>query len=566
MLDILFPSVRLRGLLHATFIVMVACVATCCHRVSDTEARLIAIDSLVCDQPDSALSLLAGINGDSLRGEERAYHALLTVQALYKAYIPATSDTLIRRAWDYYRDRGSYDRRIRAMLYMGTVAEELGHPDSAMRWYKRTELESRPDDHYHRGYALMAMAYLYRTVDMSLPDAIDKYREALSNFEQNNKCDTSSYMFCIMQLGTSYRTINSDSAYFYLSEAIKLCDQFNFQSTKQDVLIGLAGYYYSQEDFNNTIIHAKKAVQSNNLNDSQLLEGCYYISLSFSELGNVDSAKYYFNLMPKCVDSLDSIKYLSAKAEIENLIGHHNNYLYLSAQSDSIADTWLISSQNNGLKHIELAISKEINSRQTSSYLLQNNKYKIIISLLVAIIVVLIFFNSNSKQKREIKALSDLVKQLEWQKMEAEQANHTDDEILRKIGLQSYCVNELFKGVVYSGKRGASIFKLLFEGKSKKESGIISVKVPDDFWSKLGEYVDAAYPNAFENMKKAGIELTEKEANIISLDCLQIPNAVIEHILGYGERSLAPIKSKLISEIGEGETDIIKILQKYSDQ
>ena len=479
----------MKKLVYILVLAVMACGVACCNRYGETEARLVAIDSLVCDQPDSALSLLADINGDSLPTDLQAYHSLLTVQALYKAYIPATSDTLIRRAWDYYRDHGPYDRRIRAMLYMGTVAEELGHPDSAMRWYKRTELESRPDDHYHRGYALMSMAYLYRTVDMSMVDAAYKYKEALNHFDKSVECDTSIYMFCITQLGTSYRTINGDSAHFYLSEAIKLCDKLNFQLTKQDILIGLAGYYYSQEDFNNTIFYAKKAVQSNILDDNQLLESCYYISLSFSEIGNVDSAKYYFNLMPKCVDSLDSIKYLSAKAEIENLIGHHNNYLYLSAQSDSIADTWLISSQNNGLKHIEIETSREISSMQIGNYLLTNNKYKIIVLLLIAIVcfTVCYFYRNKKKYSHNIKNLQNecnaTLKQIDaiTNKSSNKQSAYLE---------QLKCLRDFFDTIMHAAPRKKSSIK----------SDLKNVNISEKQWTNLCQTVNVLLDGFINDM------------------------------------------------------------------
>ena len=50
-------------------------------------ASLVAIDSLIVQNPDSAYQLLATMPADSLTSDDdRAYHALLTTIADYKAY------------------------------------------------------------------------------------------------------------------------------------------------------------------------------------------------------------------------------------------------------------------------------------------------------------------------------------------------------------------------------------------------------------------------------------------------------------------------------------------------
>ncbi|MBP5316045.1 MAG: hypothetical protein J6Y87_09320, partial [Muribaculaceae bacterium] len=506
----------------------------------------------------------------------RAYHALLTVQALYKAYIPATSDTLIRRAWDYYRDHGSYDRRIRAMLYSGTVAEELGHPDSAMRWYKRTELESHPDDHYHRGYALMSMAYLYQFQYISTEKCIYKNKQALQCFKKAH--DKKLEVTCLSNIGNNYSLINRDSAYKYIQEAIKYSTLIHDTVLYNQNLESLVGLYYRDSSWTNVKEYAIKLIKNGIAYNNQ--SNLFFVAQSYLHLNEVDSAILMLNNVRLPLQSTkDSVLYYRTHSLLEEKLGHYRNSKIFAEKAGEIADSEIIANNRYNLSLAEREYPTFVLEDDNHTLQKSNIGLKYIIFLCSVIILSLVIFfryrlrnfkAQFTRQREKLNSahlqLQELHNDLSRQKLEAEQANHTDDEILRKIGLHSYCVNELFKGVVYSGKRGASIFKLLFEGESKKESGIISVKVPDDFWSKLGEYVDAAYPHALENMKKAGIELTEKEANIISLDCLQIPNAVIEHILGYGERSLAPIKSKLISEIGGGETDIIKILQKYSDQ
>ena len=91
-----------------------------CHRTSEAEARLIAIDSLIPEAPDSALTLLEAFDTASLRGELRAYHALLTAQALYKAYIPVATFGEIIDIYIESDDCGCYYGTLDQSAYINT--------------------------------------------------------------------------------------------------------------------------------------------------------------------------------------------------------------------------------------------------------------------------------------------------------------------------------------------------------------------------------------------------------------------------------------------------------------
>ena len=132
------------------------------------EAELVAIDSLIAVSPDSALAALGRIDTAALPESGRAYHALLTVQARFLAGHPATDSAGICRAWRWYAHHGPTDRQLRAMRYRATVAEEMGDPETAMRWYKRTELAARQaNDDMQTGYVIMSMGVLGRPAGLA---------------------------------------------------------------------------------------------------------------------------------------------------------------------------------------------------------------------------------------------------------------------------------------------------------------------------------------------------------------------------------------------------------------
>ena len=77
---------------------------TGCGGLHRYDGRLVAADSLMQADPDSALAIVSAI--DSLRGEgDRAYRDLLLTQARYKTYqhILASDDSAITCAIAWYR-------------------------------------------------------------------------------------------------------------------------------------------------------------------------------------------------------------------------------------------------------------------------------------------------------------------------------------------------------------------------------------------------------------------------------------------------------------------------------
>ena len=159
-------------------------VTTSCGGAYRYDARLAAADSLMHDLPDSALALVQAVDPASLTREgDRAYRDLLLTQARYRCYITATSDSDINRALDYYRRHdGEREKLTRAYIYKGAVMEELGHPDSAMLYYKHAEATADEKDYANLGQINTRIADLYRRFYADEEICFEKYKKALSYY------------------------------------------------------------------------------------------------------------------------------------------------------------------------------------------------------------------------------------------------------------------------------------------------------------------------------------------------------------------------------------------------
>ena len=177
---------RLPIILSLITLAIVVGVAGCggLHRY---DGRLVAADSLMQTDPDSALALVSAVSPDSLATEgDRAYRDLLMTQARYKAYqdILASDDSAITRAMAWYRAHsGEREKLTRAYLYKGAMMQELGHVDSAMYYYKTAEITADPKDYANLGQINTRIAALYLDYYADMQICYDKNKQALQYYK-----------------------------------------------------------------------------------------------------------------------------------------------------------------------------------------------------------------------------------------------------------------------------------------------------------------------------------------------------------------------------------------------
>lgn len=86
-----------------------------CH--SKSNSILVSADLIIESDPHNAYSLLKSINPSDLNDDDLAYFALLLTQAKIKCDEDIKSDSLIRIAFDAYKNQDDIDKKIRSEFY-----------------------------------------------------------------------------------------------------------------------------------------------------------------------------------------------------------------------------------------------------------------------------------------------------------------------------------------------------------------------------------------------------------------------------------------------------------------
>lgn len=144
-------------------------------------SSLLVADSLASVRPDSALLLLQSLEGDTadMPLSHRMYYRLLCIKAADKAYLPHTSDSLIRPVLHYYNmEKG--DKRLlpEAFYYAGRVCRDLGDAPRALDYFEQALQAMRNHENLKvksKVYAQMGTLFSYQYM---YPEALDAFRQS----------------------------------------------------------------------------------------------------------------------------------------------------------------------------------------------------------------------------------------------------------------------------------------------------------------------------------------------------------------------------------------------------
>ncbi len=115
--------------------VVVTSIIVSCSGNPAVDRQLAAAENMMEERPDSALSVLNGIDTELVTSEaEKARYALLMSQALDKNYIDTTTFDVLQPAIDYYidKDKGMPDEKLKTYYYKGRIFMNQGNNDYAM--------------------------------------------------------------------------------------------------------------------------------------------------------------------------------------------------------------------------------------------------------------------------------------------------------------------------------------------------------------------------------------------------------------------------------------------------
>lgn len=587
---------------HILFvIVLLVVMVTGCGGRHHYDGRLVTADSLMHDDPDSALALVeAVLRAELTRDGDRAYHDLLLTQARYRCYITATSDSDINRALDYYQ-RHNIDREklTRTYIYKGAVMEELGHPDSAMFYYKHAEATAASDDYFNLGYSKLRIAELYQRLYTNDSAALSRIIQATQCFSIIN--DTSYLITTIGAHGLYIFDTNKDSARLYLEKAIALARAIESQS-RYFYQSKLSGIYFYQGDY----LKAKNLAMDiikNGKNACDENAFYYYAARSFIKLSQLDSANDVLSILPVPITAVDSMNHYRLLAELSEAEHRYLDYGNYISKSKAISDRFLMNAIKENVSKEEIKIEANFQKNQIIDNLYF--KFSITIGVLVILMVLtMLFIRSRIKSKitayqNEIEctrqemefAIASYENKISQQEQEYEEMiNQKNNELndINKINeelksnqlslhqqvtsivrMRKSALSELYQEIRVktsssknTKKRPLPLLSLIKDLNDKKE--LLHISPKESFWDKLKTSINSEYNGIATFVENNYPKLEKKDYQLFLLLCADISPQIIKLCLGYDHAvTVSNYKRRLVKDIFRLDIRFDDFIQLY---
>ena len=583
-------------------LVVLGAVVPGCRHVVRYDRRLVAADSLMRTNPDSALSLLESLNYSPARGEvarsdggggtalatdgDRAYRDLLLTQARYKAYITATSDSDINRALAYFSAHpADREKLTRAYIYKGAVMDELGRPDSAMLYYKTAESTAAPDDYFNLGYCNLRIAELYQSRFINDSAVVARMKTAARYFMAAN--DTNFLIIAIGTQGAYPKILGEDSARLYLKRAILLSKNIHSSNGLQ-YQSKLAGRYFFCGDYIKAKELAMDIVKNDRRNECNEQQYYYYAARSFIRLNLLDSARWIISLTPAPENAVDSMNLYQFMAELSKASRRFDDYVRYNEAAREIDNRLMEASRNSRLVKTELewnADQQEKKARSNAASRWGTIVGAILLGIvLLTVIAIRLYYRRIRYFRRRLDRISNELEQMlvetdnekqilqTLQENYRRQANEKNQQLSQEnkirleleqasinsqvsdiIRYRNAALNELYQNVRIKSaasdgrKRVLPLFgvmKELFENK-----GILNKPLPKAFWDNLRLSVDLEFQGIASFVERQYPQLSVRDLQLFMLLCADFPNQIIKICMNYThDVTVSKSKKKLISD------------------
>ena len=502
------------------FLLTISSVMSCGRGV---DKRLVLADTLMWTNPDSSLAILEAINRDSLQDEENlAYYALLLTQAQFRCNISLTSDTLISKAVDYYRDNHNREHYTRALLYKGGAYEDMGNPIEAIKWYKQAEDNADSTDYRNLAQINMRMGMLYFNNYATNNLDLNKFKMAAHYYELlgYKKMTMVALVYCANVL----RISDIDEARKCYDKALSTARELKDTSNIYSINVNYALMYIKDSLYLQAKKYILDAFRLNNRFEEN--SNYYMLSLIYANQKDLDSAKYFILLPDKsqntAYDSLLMYKALREMALCKNDI---SQYRIFDKQYYRISD----SLEHNETKYKLLDSEQGFDKSTKSEASISLGKKKTIISLLIGsfLLISFVFFLLYLKKKKDSKRLIE-----EIRKEHISNYNSLREDLEKHDDVFSHLMStqlNVFEEIMSSGYKPNKVYsdnKITHKIKAIDDSNV-------EFWNGLRNYLNFRYDGIIDIISKDYPVLTDADINFIGLLCCDFSDAAIAVCKGY---------------------------------
>lgn len=516
---------------HIFFLLLALAVATACHqRQQSTIKQAIALAN---ESPDSALKVLDGINRHSLSDGEQAMYALAYTLAQDKSGLDVDNDSLIRLAYDHYKDAPTDSLYGRCMYYMGKyymLVDSLEHAKYCLGLSEKAFCSLK--DTANQCLALEKMAsideYRYPEVALAFAKKAEKMYHMFSRANPNYKI---AHTLTVAQC--YYFCTDTIKALDCLREALKKAEKEGDSITCGQVYHNLSWIY---TDIGKQDEALEYALRSLDFYKHKTISQYFNLAQCYENCGrNEDS----FNLL----DSLDlnskKEKFHSFHSKLQLAYKMRKNDIFMTLADsafENLAEMY-VEAANDKDKYYSEAME---NVGKTSYEKGRASQYQMIVMLLIFLSVISALWLSSaySNHKKKVRLKMQEERELARKEKEAilKECDSVKERYDKELEKQSATIELLREYIV---QKVDIICRLKsFDGKSSHH-----VVLNDQDWKDIEEFLDITSDNFVKRIREKFPDFKEKEYQMLMLIRIDLPTKTLANIYGISEKS---VKQRLL--------------------
>ncbi|MBQ7686915.1 MAG: hypothetical protein IJT28_06755 [Bacteroidaceae bacterium] len=365
-----------------------------CTGDREVRAVLERAERYLPDMPDSADALLQSIDSPPLResGERvRSLYGLLRTMTDAMQGKGVTTDSLIRPAYEYYKERGASDentRRLgRSAFYLARFEASRDSTKRAEDLFREAIRCTEKVEDWRTCY--MAYNYFASTITWSNTELAIQLRKKAIDIYNKCKDKPANYIAILNFLSNDFIAVGvADSAFHCTEEAYQIACDYQLEDKKYSSLRTLSNLYYEIGDYPKALEFAKQGMHG--LNDRTRDASLFSLADCFLACDSLEQAK---TTLLNIHSSKPKMQYAVYRKLSQIAIQLHDAPSAI-AYSDSLETATVgmfTNIQQTKDEYYQETLKKELQNERLT-YHNQTLRYGVIIIILIVIILVLVSY------------------------------------------------------------------------------------------------------------------------------------------------------------------------------
>lgn len=295
-----------------SIVVIFICFIGGCNRHTSNNPTLVSAEQLMNENPDSAYVLLQSADTLTLTNvADKALYSLLYVQAEDKNYINNTDDSKIRIAVDYYKNGDDKYHEMLSYYYLARIQfnnREYSNSITSLLHAENVAIDLGDD--FHLGLIYRQFGDIYSMIYNGI-ESLNYSQKSYEHFKKSGKENYSDWALWDIARA-HYNCKDYESSIRTSNEIIKLGHLRNSEILIADGLKLLGMSYYASGQFDRSIDAYSQVVTD--YPSYMTAEDYSNLGSSYNRVGNIDSARYYMNIVSKTDSTLRWLPYTVSKS------------------------------------------------------------------------------------------------------------------------------------------------------------------------------------------------------------------------------------------------------------